>query len=447
MRLKDRPDLLLKVEARLQSLYQRRLRLEWSQQGLQVGFSPTTGGEPYYANAEASGLLQFIPLLAAVYDNEIGALLVDEPEISLHPQLQTFLLQEMEAFAGDPTDRSRKLVVLATHSPSLLPIRRIADVTKLVFFTDRQSLPIQIQPTAGELRSSKLGALIARLSENHKIAFFARSVLLAEGVSDEIVVGGLSLKLEHPLLGSNTQVVPVTGKGQLSESVKLFRLMGKHVFVLADLDALADDNKLVNVFRDAAQHAANASGMESIMEMDRAIRDTFASLLDRAFAALSPGILNHHYWTARGQEASDDLKAKRRATLATLLSLSLSMDEIDQSTLAGDLRPLRKRYDALLDALSTAGCTILRRGTIEDYYFQQYPANSYGKPEAAAAEMEHVLALPLADVQNSTTTLSAQCTSLRRLRKLTRTPCFANSWEAFSEPPCRSRALACWTMN
>ncbi len=144
MHLKDRPDLLLKVEARLQSLYQRRLRLEWSQQGLQVGFSPTTGGEPYYANAEASGLLQFIPLLAAVYDNEIGALLVDEPEISLHPQLQTFLLQEMEAFAGDPTDRSRKLVVLATHSPSLLPIRRIADVTKLVFFTDRQSVPIQI---------------------------------------------------------------------------------------------------------------------------------------------------------------------------------------------------------------------------------------------------------------------------------------------------------------
>ncbi len=173
--------------------------------------------------------------------------------------------------------------------------------------------------------------------------------------------------------------------------------MGKHVFVLADLDALADDNKLVNVFRDAAQHAANASGMESIMEMDRAIRDTFASLLDRAFAALSPSTLNHQYWTARGQEAKDELKAKRRATLAVLLSLSI--DEIDQNTVATELSPLRKRYDALLDALSTAGCTILRSGTIEDYYFQEYPTNLYGKPEAAAMEMEHVLALPLADIQ------------------------------------------------
>src|SRR4051794_39450911 len=84
LRLKERPDLLLKIEARLQALYQRRLRLEWSQQGLQIGFVPTTGGNEYYANAEASGLIHLVPLLAATYDEQIGALLVDEPEISLH---------------------------------------------------------------------------------------------------------------------------------------------------------------------------------------------------------------------------------------------------------------------------------------------------------------------------------------------------------------------------
>ena len=138
LRLKERPDLLLKIEARLQALYQRRLRLEWAQSGLQVGFSSTLGGTPYYANAEASGILELVPLLAAIYDNEIGALLIDEPEISLHPQLQAFLLQEIEAFAGDPTDATKKLIVLATHSPSMLPVRRIKDIPQLVFFTDRQ---------------------------------------------------------------------------------------------------------------------------------------------------------------------------------------------------------------------------------------------------------------------------------------------------------------------
>jgi hypothetical protein len=165
LRLKDRPDLLLRVEARLQALYQRRLKLEWAQTGLQVGFLPTTGGEPYYANAEARGLIQLIPLLAAVYDDDIGALLVDKPEISMHPQVQAFLLQEMEAYAGEPTERGKKLIVLATHSPTMLPVGRIRDIPCLVFFADRHTAPIQIDESAEELRNAKLGALVARLNE------------------------------------------------------------------------------------------------------------------------------------------------------------------------------------------------------------------------------------------------------------------------------------------
>jgi hypothetical protein len=123
LRLKDRPDLLLKVEARLQALYQRRLRLEWTQSGLRIAFAPTMGGAPYFANVEASGLLELVPLLAALYDDEIAALLIDEPEISLHPQLQAFLLQEIEAVGGDPFNPTKKLVFIATHSPSMLPRR------------------------------------------------------------------------------------------------------------------------------------------------------------------------------------------------------------------------------------------------------------------------------------------------------------------------------------
>jgi predicted ATP-dependent endonuclease of OLD family len=135
MRLYDRSDLLLKVEARLQTLQQRRLRLEWTQGGLLIKFASTKGGTTYFANTEASGLLQLIPLLAAIYDDEIYALIIDEPEISLHPQLQAFLLQEMRRLAGNPSsEREKKFIVLATHSPSMLPIRSIADIAILCPF-------------------------------------------------------------------------------------------------------------------------------------------------------------------------------------------------------------------------------------------------------------------------------------------------------------------------
>ncbi|WP_082540727.1 AAA family ATPase [Pseudolabrys sp. Root1462] len=394
LRLKDRPDLLLKVEARLQALYQRRLRLEWAQSGLQVGFTPISGGEFYYANAEASGLIQLIPLLAAIYDDGIGALLIDEPEISLHPQLQAFVLQEMEAFAGDPADISKKLIIIATHSPTMLPVRRIKDIPRLVLFTDRHTAPIQIASDAGEIKSEKLSALITRLSDNHKLAFFARNVLLVEGPSDEIVVNGLSLKLDHPLLRSNTQIVPVIGKGQFAETVKLFRLLGKNVFVLADLDSLADDNQLVNVFQDAGRPAATKHGLASLTEMDKHIRENFNAMLDRSFEAL-PAARTHRYWTYRHRDGSEEeLKAKRRATLAALLSAP----ESELASLLDDkLSALRRRYDALLSVLTSAGCVILRRGTVEDYYYRA-AVGSLGKPEAAANEMEDVATVAAKDV-------------------------------------------------
>ena len=56
--------------------------------------------ESYSSAREASGLLHLVSILAALYDDEVGCLLIDEPEVSLHPQLQAFLLEEIKKVAG-----------------------------------------------------------------------------------------------------------------------------------------------------------------------------------------------------------------------------------------------------------------------------------------------------------------------------------------------------------
>ena len=393
LRLKDRPDLLLKVEARLQALYERRLRLEWTQNGLQVGFLPTTGGALYFANAEASDLLQIVSLLAAVYDDQISALLIDEPEISLHPQLQAFLLREMMTFAGDPAE-GKKIIIIATHSSGMLPLQSIQDIPRLIFFSDRQAAPIQIPEASGVLANLKLAALVGRLSESHKHAFFARNVLLVEGPSDEIIVSGLSLRLDHPMLGANAQIAPIIGKGQFPQSISLFRMMGKRVFVLADLDALTDDNQLVCAFREQAQEAANARGMGSINEIDQAIRSDLALLIDRRWSDLSRLAEGHRYWKNRSiKDLDEEKKSRRRAGLAALLSCKLTeLDNFNDNT---ELKSIRRRCEALLDLLSSAGCIFLRGGTIEDYFEHSGDASSSGKPEAAASEVEHFMNEPI----------------------------------------------------
>ena len=399
MRLKERADLLLKVEARLQTLQQRRVRLEWHQNGLQIKFSSTTGGQIYFANTEASGLLQLIPLLAAVYDDQISALIIDEPEISLHPQLQDFLLQELKRAADTSASVSnKKIIIVATHSPSMLPLRRLSDVASLVFFRDRRTLPVQVNKNAGELKNRKLGALISRLSENHKLAFFAQNVLLVEGPTDEIIVSGLSQTLDRQLLSANTQIVPVTGKGEFAETIKLFRLMGKKVFVMADLDALADSNAVPLEFRTEAAAALIKLGHSDLSALDRDLRNELGRLIASDWGSIQANAETHRYWTKKRNDIAVE-GARTRAALAVLLSAPET--DICEFKNGQEWLALRQRYQAMLEALDGAGCVFLRRGTIEDYFSSTEGEQSTYKPEMAAIQVDGFMRRKPSEIESS----------------------------------------------
>jgi predicted ATP-dependent endonuclease of OLD family len=105
-----KPELQIKVSARLQALFKRDMYIDWDAGNLKVKFKRLDwAGQSYSFAREASGLLNIVVILAALYDDEVGILLLDEPEISLHPQYQSFLLREIQSVAGDPTDLRRKL--------------------------------------------------------------------------------------------------------------------------------------------------------------------------------------------------------------------------------------------------------------------------------------------------------------------------------------------------
>lgn len=394
--LEERADLRLKVEARLQQLFSRSLKLTWTQYGLGISIVPMNGGKPYPANYEASGILQLVALLAAIHNDQIGVLLIDEPEISLHPQHQAFVLQEIQRVAGDPLqDSTKKVVVIATHSASMLAVSSVGDLPRTVFFSDSQRLPVQLPADASELKSRKVSGLVARLGTTHRLAFFADTVLLVEGPSDEIIATQLAEAIDHPLLPLNAQIVPVTGKGEFLEVAKLFRAMGKRVTVMADLDAIADSNVLVNYFSTsaAADEAASTHGHSSVVSLDAQVRSDFASLVDREWQNIAPIASNHSYWTdCPVAERSEG--TKRRATLATLLG---SEAAFASTPMAADFKALRSRYLVLLSVLSTLGCHFLKRGTIESYF--ETVASAIGKPEAAANEASRFLATPVDELK------------------------------------------------
>ena len=376
--LDARADLRLKIEARLQQLFDRSVQLSWSQQGLNVRISPTSGGPSYAANYEASGILQLVALLAAIHNDEIGALLTDEPEISLHPQHQAFLLEEMERVAGDPKEPTRKIIVIATHSPVLLPLRSVNELPSLMFFNSVRSAPAQVSAGADVLKRTKLTALVARLSATHRLAIFAERVLLVEGPSDEIVAAQLARRLDLRLLARNAQILPVTGKGEFIEATKLFRLMNKEIAILADLDALADDNTLARSFSElpAASAVADRMGRSNLMDLDRDLRNDLTTFMGRYSDDVRAAAAEYPDWSST--DSTD--KAERRVTLARILTNPASFN----GDAAGDAASLRTRYLLLTDALAELGCFFLHRGAIENYY--SVDASDRGKPDLAALE-------------------------------------------------------------
>ncbi|CUJ32602.1 ATP-dependent nuclease [Achromobacter aegrifaciens] len=377
--LDSRPDLKLKVEARLQQLFDRSVELKWTQGGMAMRITSVTGGDGYAANYEASGILQLVALLSAIHNDDIGALLIDEPEISLHPQHQAFVLEEMEQVAGDPSDPKKKLIVMATHSASMLPLRRIDELPKIVFFTSVQQAPAQVASDASILKRAKLAALVARLGTTHRTAMFAEHILLVEGPSDETVTSQLARKLGLRLLARNAQILPVAGKGEFVEAAKLFRLMRKRVALLADLDALADDNALVSSFSELPEAAAVADGLgrKSLADLDRDLRDALSAFISGHITETDAAAETYPDWSSKESRAL----TKQRVTLARILS--------DPASFGGNAgvkaASLCTQYEVLLSALGVLGCFFLRRGAIENYYDVGEPTNN-GKPDRAAIE-------------------------------------------------------------
>lgn len=379
MVLDRRPDLKLKIEARLQQLFDRSVELKWSQSGMIIRMTSVTSGDGYPANHEASGILQVIALLSAIHNDEIGTLIIDEPEISLHPQHQAFLLEEMELVAGDPSDPTKKLIIIATHSPSMLPLRRIEELSKIIFFNSAQRVPAQIESKSEILKSRKLTALIARLSATHRTAMFAEHVLLVEGPSDEIIVTQLARKFGLRMLARNAQILPVTGKDEFIEAAKLFRLMNKQVSLLADLDALADENDLVNYFSGLPEAMAIADqiGRTNLADFDRDLRGEITSFIADFKAEIDMAADDYPDWSSKESGAD----TKRRVTLARILTNPRSFGTETSSS----AERLLIKYNLLLSSLEKVGCYFLRRGAIENYYRETADIGA-GKPDRAALE-------------------------------------------------------------
>ncbi len=397
--LSQRADILIKVQERLRKLFKRDLIIEWDAGTLKVIFARLDSvSKPYSSGREASGLLHLVGILAAIYDHEVGAILIDEPEVSLHPQLQSFLLNEIYDASGHPSEGGfKKIVIMATHSTEMLRISKATDLTSLIFCHDLNIPPVQLDIDDDQFKNKKLQFLIARMGQEHKLSLFCRRPLLVEGPSDVLIASFISNKLELHLEASGSQLLPVIGKGQMPVVVNFMKIIGKEPVVLADADAFTDSMELINCIlsnSSVADEKAAKNGSASAIKLASLTFNDFCKIATENWDDISEEATKHPYYV--NAEVIDEI-VKRRATFCTLLSLATS--EIKKLNNQTKWSNMKERLLAVLELLEISGCFILKKGTIESYYQSSDTFTSSGKPTAAAEEIEHLEQLPNSEIK------------------------------------------------
>ena len=382
--LYKRPDILIKVQERLRKLFKRDIKIEWDSGYLKVFFLRVGASNTYYSSArEASGLLHLVGILSALYDDEVGVLLIDEPEVSLHPQLQAFLLKEITRVAGIPSaDGYKKIIVMATHSTEMIKISKTDDLLSFIFCNDLKEEPIQIPKDAGELQNKQVKGLVARLGQEHKLALFSRTPLLVEGPSDVIVCNALSDKLDLNLEAAGSQILQINGKEAMPETVKLFRLMGKTPTVLVDADAFADSLGLVHAYfhnekiRNAADRLASEKGHSGILALAKDIYDDFCLLVQNNWDSIANIAQKYSYFSLSENQSLN----KKRSALCAVFNEQISNE---------DWSMLKNRLCVLFDIFEETGLFILRKGALESYYHDNNAITD--KVDDAVTESEYIL--------------------------------------------------------
>jgi len=187
----------------------------------------------------ASGLYEILFMLTTIIGESGKVLLLDEPELHLHPTMQKRILN----LFSQSMDQERNQIVLITHSPYLVSTEDI-DATWRFTRTESGTKIHNLGRVLSELERQEQKKLAIKLSKpDIRSLLFSQGVIFVEGPSDKIVVEQIDRHLSTKNEGSHIDenewsVIDIGGKKSLHPFMTLTRMLGVPNVAIMDYDAL-----------------------------------------------------------------------------------------------------------------------------------------------------------------------------------------------------------------
>lgn len=217
---------------------------------------------PYYDKGSGIQSALIIALFAQyceAFHQSSSLLLIEEPEIYLHPQGRRALEAQLVEFARPRENGGERQVILSTHSPEFLrsaPIYKVTLVSKPPGST--ASHIRQIKPD--DFDEEELQKIQKELTTKNAEMVFADHVLLVEGGEEHLlpVLADLYFGESSWFDTHNVSVLPVKGKGNFKIYVEILEKLGIPWTILADLDFLKEGLQKINVEDSLSEEAKQA---------------------------------------------------------------------------------------------------------------------------------------------------------------------------------------------
>lgn len=243
-------------------------------------------GTSFFVGSASSGERELLIYLFAIYALNVrdALIVIDEPELHLHPRWQKTLLNLFERLSAETGNQ----FIMATHSPVFISPASIQYVSR-VSSENRSSKVVRLGDSSLPEAKHLFGIVN---SQNNEKLFFCDKVVLVEGATDRIFFETL-LKCfgVEDQTATVYEVISVGGKTFFDPYRQLLTACGIPFSVIADLDYVSDIGtddlkslfsiKSKDVKEKVVDDLASIDGQNLVARMDEALRTKDFSDLER----------------------------------------------------------------------------------------------------------------------------------------------------------------------